>query len=140
MPLLLPPLNSPFYNFPQQPIQVRCLLEKPVLVKAGQTISGSCILRCNTRQSYDVEITIGVEGSNVSSSNVLDLKNPFFRYTGQPVAAPPGNATTSPTDNYWSTVTGDCQGEFSILLSPFYFSFNSFTVTGDCQIFGRSIA
>lgn len=90
--------------------QVRCLLEKPVLVKAGQTISGSCILRCNTRQSYDVEISIGVDGSNVTSSNVLDLKNPFFRYTGQPLVAPPGNSTSSPTDQYWSTVTGDCQG------------------------------
>ena len=87
------------------------MLEKPVLVKAGQSLTGSCILRCNTRQSYDVEITVGVEGSNVTSSNVLDLKNPFFRYTGQPVVAPPGNQTTSPTENYWSTVTGDCQGK-----------------------------
>ena len=91
-------------------IQVRCLLEKPVLVKVGQVLTGSCVLRCNTRQSYDVEISIGVEGSNVVSSNVLDLKNPFFRYTGQPVVAPPGNQTTSPTENYWSTVSGDCQG------------------------------
>ena len=41
------------------------------------------------------------------STNSLDLKNPFFRYTGQAPQAMPGTSTQSPTDAYWnSLVTG----------------------------------
>lgn len=29
--------------------QVRCLVETPVLVKQGQTLTGKCVLRCNKR-------------------------------------------------------------------------------------------
>lgn len=56
------------------------------------------------RQSYDVDIEVGVAGSGVTSSNTLDLKNPCFRYTGQPVQAPPGTNYTSPTDAYWASL------------------------------------
>ena len=55
-------------------------------------------------QSYDVDIEVGVAGSGVTSSNTLDLKNPCFRYTGQPVQAPPGTNNTSPTDAYYSSL------------------------------------
>ena len=43
-------------------------------------------------------------GSSETITNVLDLKNPYFRYTGS-VPVPPGNQTTSPSDNYWENVT-----------------------------------
>ena len=36
--------------------------------------------------------------------NTLDLKNPFFRYTGQPPQPPPGCNETSPTDGYWQSL------------------------------------
>ena len=36
-----------------------------------------------------------------SASNTLDLKNPYFRYTGQPIQPPPGCNTTSPSEDYW---------------------------------------
>ncbi|KAL8589018.1 hypothetical protein ACOMHN_047999 [Nucella lapillus] len=83
--------------------QVRCLVEKPVLVKQGQTLTGRVVLRCNTRQSYDVEIELDMPGQNLKSCNTLDLKNPFFRYTGQAPQPPPGN-TGSATEQYWSSL------------------------------------
>ena len=60
-------------------------------------------------QSYDVEINLGIPGTTIKSSNVLDLKNPFFRYTGQQPQPPPGNNHTSPSDGYWNQqdITGN---------------------------------
>jgi len=54
------------------------------------------------RQSYDVEINMAVPGTTMKSSNVLDLKNPFFRYTGQQPQPPPGTNHTSPSESYWN--------------------------------------
>jgi len=36
------------------------------------------------------------------SVNCLDLKNPYFRYTGQATGPPPGLNTVSPSEAYWS--------------------------------------
>nr|XP_040226492.2 histone-arginine methyltransferase CARMER [Anopheles coluzzii]XP_040226493.2 histone-arginine methyltransferase CARMER [Anopheles coluzzii] len=88
--------------------QVRCLLQTPIFVKQGQVLSGKVVLAANQRQSYDVEIDLKLEGTMISSSNTLDLKNPYFRYTGAPVAAPPGSNTTSPSEAFWSQL--DAQG------------------------------
>jgi len=57
---------------------------------------------CCCRQSYDVEINVAVPGTTMKSTNVLDLKNPFFRYTGQQPQPPPGNNHTSPSEAYWN--------------------------------------
>jgi len=57
---------------------------------------------CCCRQSYDVELNVAVPGTTMKSCNVLDLKNPFFRYTGQQPQPPPGNNHTSPSEAYWN--------------------------------------
>lgn len=92
---------------PQEPLthwyQVRCLFPNPVFVRAGQKVSGSVTLHANQRQSYDVEMEVTLDGTGVHSTNILDLKNPFFRYTGVQQQPPPGNNNQSPTEVYWNS-------------------------------------
>ncbi|XP_028138249.1 histone-arginine methyltransferase CARMER isoform X2 [Diabrotica virgifera virgifera] len=88
--------------------QVRCLLEQPLLLKQGQVLTGRVLLLANKRQSYDVTIELTVEGTMQTSQNTLDLKNPYFRYTGAPVQPPPGVSNVSPSESYWSQL--DAQG------------------------------
>ncbi|CAF0744285.1 unnamed protein product [Adineta steineri] len=91
---------------PTQPLthwyQVRCLFVKPLTVNQGQTISGHTILKANRKQSYDVEMRLEIEGTNISVENILDLKNPYFRYPNAPVQVPPGQFHESPTEQYWN--------------------------------------
>lgn len=82
--------------------QVRCLLQNPIYVRQGQVITGKALLVANKRQSYDVTISLQIEGTNTASSNILDLKNPYFRYTGAPTQPPHGTTTQSPSEIYWS--------------------------------------
>lgn len=88
--------------------QVRCLFQEPMFVKQGQVLSGRAVLVANKRQSYDVTIELRIEGTDVLASNTLDLKNPYFRYTGAPISAPPGTNTQSPSEAYWAHL--DVQG------------------------------
>lgn len=81
--------------------QVRCLLETPIFAKAGHVLVGRVLLLANKRQSYDVTMDLTLEGTSITSSNTLDLKNPYFRYTGSPAAPPPGVNTSSPSENLW---------------------------------------
>ena len=96
---------------------MRCLLETPIFVKAGQVLIGKVVMQANTKQSYDVNIECQIMGTSIKSSNSLDLKNPYFRYNGVQPQPPPGENSTSPAENYWSQV--DMQGarQVSELLS-----------------------
>uniref|UniRef100_A0A8C9UB53 Histone-arginine methyltransferase CARM1 n=1 Tax=Scleropages formosus TaxID=113540 RepID=A0A8C9UB53_SCLFO len=86
--------------------QVRCLLQSPLFTKAGDTLSGTALLIANKRQSYDISVVAQVDQTGSKSSNLLDLKNPFFRYTGASPAPPPGSHYTSPSENMWNTGGG----------------------------------
>ncbi|XP_044275240.1 histone-arginine methyltransferase CARM1 isoform X2 [Varanus komodoensis] len=68
--------------------QVRCLFQSPLFAKAGDTLSGTCLLIANKRQSYDISIVAQVDQTGSKSSNLLDLKNPFFRIKVSPGSAP----------------------------------------------------
>lgn len=83
--------------------QVRCLLQSPLFTKAGDTLSGTAVLNANKRQSYDISILAQVDQTGSKSSNVLDLKNPFFRYTGTTPSPPPGSHYASPSETMWNT-------------------------------------
>ncbi len=87
--------------------QVRCLLQQPILVKQGQVLSGRVIMQANMKQSYDVTIECSIVGTSTRSQNTLDLKNPYFRYTGVQPQAPPGENHVSPSEAYWSQVDMD---------------------------------
>jgi len=84
--------------------QVRCLLQNPILVKQGQVLTGRVLMVANMKQSYDVTIECKIMGTSTQSLNTLDLKNPYFRYTGVQPAPPPGESNVSPSEAYWSQV------------------------------------
>ena len=77
-------------------------------MKAGQVVTGRVVMAANMKQSYDVTIECQIMGTNTKSQNSLDLKNPYFRYTGVLPAAPPGENHESPSENYWAQM--DMQG------------------------------
>ncbi|XP_043550745.1 histone-arginine methyltransferase CARM1 isoform X3 [Chiloscyllium plagiosum] len=123
--------------------QVRCLLQSPLFTKAGDTLSGTVMLNANKRQSYDISIVAQVDQTGSKSSNVLDLKNPFFRYTGTTPSPPPGSHYVSPSETMWNTsgsynlssglaVSGSSSGgQGGVIASSSHYPINSqFTIGG----------
>ena len=67
----------------------------------------------NAKQSYDVTIECMIMGQTTKSTNSLDLKNPYFRYTGVQPPPPPGENNQSPSEAYWGQV--DMQGARQVI-------------------------
>lgn len=53
---------------------------------------------------------MSLDGTSIKSTNTLDLKNPFFRYTGSQTPIPAGTNTVSPTELYWNMSTSAASG------------------------------
>ncbi|CAF1093878.1 unnamed protein product [Rotaria sp. Silwood1] len=87
--------------------QVRCLFIKPLTVSQGQVLKGHAILNANRRQSYDVEMYLEIEGTNISAENTVDLKNPYFRFSNGSAPIPPGQYHDSPTEQYWNELPNE---------------------------------
>ncbi|CAD5210496.1 unnamed protein product [Bursaphelenchus okinawaensis] len=58
--------------------QVRCLFGDPILLRQGEKAVGRLLMEANQRLSYDIELTVQINGQ--CRRNTLDLKNPHFRY------------------------------------------------------------
>ena len=58
--------------------QVRCVFPNSVSVEAGQKLGGSVAMHANQRQSYDVEMEITLDDTDVRCNGVFDMKNAVF--------------------------------------------------------------
>ena len=60
--------------------QCRLLLLEPIAVNRGQVVSGKMVFRANQKFSYDIHITANLEGTNITSKNVVHLHDQAYNY------------------------------------------------------------
>uniref|UniRef100_A0A667GDU4 Histone-arginine methyltransferase CARM1 n=1 Tax=Lynx canadensis TaxID=61383 RepID=A0A667GDU4_LYNCA len=122
--------------------QVRCLFQSPLFAKAGDTLSGTCLLIANKRQSYDISIVAQVDQTGSKSSNLLDLKNPFSvgSALGTTPSPPPGSHYTSPSENMWNTgSTYNLSSGMAVAGMPTAYDLSSVIAGGSSPTRGLSI-
>lgn len=122
--------------------QVLALVEKPVFVYKDQILTGRVRLVSNKRQSYDVEIEIQNSANGQLSTNVLDLKNPCFHYTGQPIRPATGTYEQSPSQQLWTTIDQQQQQQSQLVqLQPQIVSINTLSDNVmNCVVNGNNVA
>jgi len=74
--------------------QIRFLLETPLAVNAGQHVVGTVRMEANQLQSYYVQVSMKIDGTDISvEAPRIDLKDPEYRFYSSPNAyCPPGTA------------------------------------------------
>lgn len=60
--------------------QCKLLLLDPIAVNKGQTVSGNLYFRANQGFSYFVDMTVGIDGTEVVSHNRINLKDQHYAY------------------------------------------------------------
>ena len=60
--------------------QCRLLLKKPMAVNETQMIHGNLKFIANERYSYDIHILLQLEGTSISSENIVHLHDQVFSY------------------------------------------------------------
>uniref|UniRef100_A0A8C3DLG8 Histone-arginine methyltransferase CARM1 n=1 Tax=Corvus moneduloides TaxID=1196302 RepID=A0A8C3DLG8_CORMO len=78
--------------------QVRCLFQSPLFAKAGDTLSGTCLLIANKRWG-----TGRFGGIQETWGRLGQVWGVTGGYTGTTPSPPPGSHYTSPSENMWNT-------------------------------------
>ena len=60
--------------------QARLLLPKPLAVNEGQSVSGSVLLKANEHFSYDIDLTVRLDGTSIEVSNRVHLQDQLYHY------------------------------------------------------------
>ena len=60
--------------------QCRLLLATPIAVNASQSVSGTMRFQVNKKYSYDIELEVNLDGTNVHSSNHIRLHDQMYHY------------------------------------------------------------
>lgn len=82
-------------------------------VKLGVT---SCVLIAFMylyRQSYDVEIRVGIDGTELQVQETYNLKNPTFHHSDASTSAFPVSSDVSPTEAVWQRKEAPVQSSSS---------------------------
>eukprot|EP00947_MAST-08B_sp_MAST-8B-sp1_P002657 g2657.t1 len=66
--------------------QCRLLLEAPLGVNATQRISGELHMTANTQSSYDVDMSMALDGTRIHAKTDIALHNQFYHYWGKAAA------------------------------------------------------
>ena len=60
--------------------QCRLMLKEPIAVNKGQSISGKLLFVANEKFSYNITMTIQLDGTDISSTNVVRLHDQMYHY------------------------------------------------------------
>lgn len=60
--------------------QARMLLQTPIGVNAGQRVTGALRFRSNVKYSYDILMTLTLDGTTVTSSQRICLQDQYYSY------------------------------------------------------------
>jgi histone-arginine methyltransferase CARM1 len=71
--------------------QCRLLLPEPIAVNRGQTVSGSMQFMANEHFSYDLLLTVRLDGTNIQCSTTIFLQDQSYHYLNHPVVTPVGD-------------------------------------------------
>jgi len=64
--------------------QCRLLLPKPIAVNEGQTVSGSIHMVVNDHHSFDVDLVVKLDGTDIEVTNRIFLHDQMYHYLQQP--------------------------------------------------------
>ena len=60
--------------------QCRLLLNEPIAVNKGQGITGKMTFQANDKFSYYILLTASIDGTNISSTNRINLHDQMYHY------------------------------------------------------------
>lgn len=84
--------------------QCRLLLRNPIAVNAGQFIHGTLSMQVNEYLSYNMKLTVSLQGSDVTSTMHYSLQNQLYRYAPSMVIATPTYQSLPASQDNTSTV------------------------------------